>query len=168
MKPAPEQGAAVGAAAPACAPPDEAQRKRTSPEAARRPEKKGGKGKSNEGEPAPATRRAPFVVNSPPLPPTPESPAKPSWWIDEEDDERAAELLYTLFSGDTGAALLRDIDEWVVRDTSVAAEAFPAVPFWRALVVTFKRPHQLVLPMQMSITRLHWAQEKHIVREASS
>ena len=28
-----------------------------------------------------------------------DSPAKPIWWVDDEDDERAAELLYTLFDG---------------------------------------------------------------------
>lgn len=88
---------------------------------------------SSEGGAGPCTRRPPFTVHSPPLPPTPESPAKPAWWRDEEDDVRAAELLYTLFAGDVGAGLSKDIDEWVVRDTSVAAEAFPEVPFWRGL-----------------------------------
>ena len=82
--------------------------------------------------------RPPFAVHSPPLPPTPESPARPDWWT-TEDDERAAELLYTLFSGDTSANLERNVDEWVLRENAVAAEAFPHVPFWRGLDIRWLR-----------------------------
>lgn len=86
-----------------------------------------------------ATRRAPWVPQSPPLPPTPETPAKPIWWDDEEDDERAAELLFTLFAGDVGAGLQKDIEDWVLRETAVAAEAFPGQPFWRGLDIRWIR-----------------------------
>ena len=68
------------------------------------------------------------------MPPTPESPARPIWWRDGEDDERAAEMLYTLFAGDVSAGTLsKGLDEWVLRETSIAAEAFPHVEFWRGL-----------------------------------
>ena len=64
-------------------------------------------------KPSPAKRRGkpqrlsigalePHVVNvdaTPPMGPTPEAPWKPEWWVEAEDDHRAAELLYTLFGG---------------------------------------------------------------------
>ena len=75
---------------------------------------------------------------TPPMPPTPESPAKPAWWS-EEDDERAAELLYTLFGGTVGERLENQIEEWVVRDNAVAAEAFPHVDCWIGLEIRWLR-----------------------------
>ena len=95
----------------------------------------GGAGMASK-KPKPSIPRNPIKVDysrTPPMPPTPESPARPSWWRDGEDDERAAEMLYTLFSGDTGAGLARDLDEWVLRETPIASEAFPHVDFWRGL-----------------------------------
>ena len=79
------------------------------------------------------------VHATPPIPPTPESPARPIWWRDGEDDERAAEMLYTLFSGESGESLAKELGEWVYRDTSIAAEAFPHVEFWRELDIRWVR-----------------------------
>ena len=82
------------------------------------------------------TMRSPLAImysQTPPMAPTPETPAKPCWWDDGEDDDRGAELLYTLFGGEVRSGKERDIDEWVLRDTAVSYEAFPQVDFWRGL-----------------------------------
>ena len=74
------------------------------------------------------------------MPPTPESPAKPCWWEDGHDDARAAELLYMLFGAKgEGASLERDIEDWVLRENAVAAEAFPEMEFWRGLDIRWIR-----------------------------
>ena len=65
-----------------------------------------------------------------------DSPAKPIWWVDDEDDERAAELLYTLFDG---RPLEKDIEAWVLKDHPVAMEVFPHMEFWRELDIRWLR-----------------------------
>ena len=71
--------------------------------------------------------------------PSPDAPWKPEWWREGEDDARAAELLYTLFSGNVVAGLHKSIEDWVVRDNPVAAEAFPHVSFWKELDIRYLR-----------------------------
>ena len=84
------------------------------------------------------------VHATPPIPPTPESPARPIWWRDGEDDERAAEMLYLLFRNESGESLARELGDWVYRDTElqpppIASEAFPHVEFWRELDIRWVR-----------------------------
>jgi hypothetical protein len=47
-------------------------------------------------------------------------------------------MLFTLFNGAVGASLERDIDV-SIRETAVAAEAFPHVEFWRELDIRWLR-----------------------------
>ena len=84
----------------------------------------------------------PHIVDvhaTPPMGPSPDAPWKPEWWRDGEDDQRAAEMLFMLFSGSANAAVHKDIDDWVVRGNPVAEEAFPHVAFWKEQDIRFLR-----------------------------